>query len=423
MTSLVRADGRLLRRTSPIDTGNFGGLFPPMWSDGERWGTDGAALASYADIYETQPVVGAAINKITRQASTLPLKVYRRNELNERERVFDHPLANLLSKPSPRRGSVHIKQSIFMSMLTHGNALVAKFREDPKGPPTALLPVMWSYIEAYAPQGGQVEVWATTQTGERRFLLAEDTVHVAWASPRGEIGTSPLKQLGTTIKIEDSARSFQSSYLANGGRPPSAITLAENITLTPEIRNEIRADLDAIYGGTANAGRPALLPSGAKWEGISHNAHEAELINQRYVDWEEIQMIFDLPGPLLADLRHGTYSNVTELNKQLYKSVLRPWLTLFEETIQAHLIDPEPDWQDVFVEFDLSEQLKGDPVQLAGAIESQIRTGVMTRNEGRKLLNLPRDPSPQADQLFYAANNEMPLGDPGTPPDDPPVLS
>lgn len=424
MTSLVTAGGRLLRVSGPRNgipssLYGFGGglMFDGVWTDATEDEDTDARLISYADVYNTQPVVAAAINKLTRQGSTLPLKVYSRKENGERDRVVGHPLEQLLRQPVGRRGPVHWKQWVLMPLLTHGNSVIAKFRADPDGPPTALLPVSWPFIEAYAPEGAPVEWWATTQTGERRWLKVEDTIHFAWESPQGEIGTSPLRQLGITIQIEDAAQRYARGILKNAARPSGAIQMPDGVVLDADIRAEMRSDLERLYSGVDNAGRPVLLPGGAKWEAMSHSAHEAELINQRKLDREEIAMVYDLPGPLIGDLEHGTYSNVTELHKQLYKSVLRPWLTLIEETIQAHLIDPEPDWAGLFVEFDLGEQLRGDPIELASALQTQVDAGIMTRNEARKFLNLPRDPNPQADQLFFAANNQAPIGDAPTDPE------
>jgi HK97 family phage portal protein len=418
VTSLVAVGGQLVRREPkgiPSSYFGFGGglMFDGYWTDRtEEEGSDGVRLISFADIYNTQPVVAAAVNKLTRQGSTLPLKVYRRLENNERERVFDHPLEQLLRKPIERRGPVHWKQWVLMPLLTHGNSLLYKFREDPDGPPTALLPVAWPYIEAYAQTGGSVEWWATMQTGERRWFKVAEAIHFAWESPDGEIGTSPLRQLGTTVQIEDAAQRYQKQMFKNGVRPSGALQLPQGIVLDKETRSEIRADLERTSGGIGNAGRPLLLPGGMTWEAMSHTAHEAELVAQRKLDREEIAMVYDLPGPLIGDLEHGTYSNVTELHKQLYKSVLRPWLTLMEETIQAHLIDSEPLWADdgLFVEFDMGEQLRGEPTELAEALKLQVEAGLMTRNEARKFLNLPRDPNPAADQLTLNANNQAPIG-------------
>jgi HK97 family phage portal protein len=396
-----------------------------MWSDGERWGQDGnsSSAISFDSIIRTQPVVAAAVNKLTRQASTLPLRTYRSLDDNKRERLTDHPVHSLLHKPIPRRGAVHLKQWAFRPMLAHGNSLIAKYREDPDGPPTALLPVDWRHIEAYAASGGCVEWWATTQTGERRWIRVEDTIHFAWMG-ESEVGISPLEHLGTTVKIEDAAQRYQASTMENGVRPSAGVTMPEGHRASdPEVRQFFREQIEGLHKGVDRAGKFFLLPPGGDIKPLTFSAADAQLIQQRKINREEIAMVYDLPGPLIGDLEHGTYSNVTELNKQLYKSVLRPWLTLVEETIQAQFIDPEPGWEDIFVEFDLSDQLRGDPAEMASAIKSNIESGVMTRNEGREAQNLPPADDEGADKLTYPANNQAPLSNlpgPAVPSTDPP---
>ncbi len=314
MTSLIAAGGRLLKTTGPqtgIPSANYGfggGLtFDGVWTDRSEDEGSEHKLISYSELYNTQPVIAAAINKLTRQGSTLPLKVYRRNSSGDRERLYGHPLVELLRQPLPRRSPVHLKQWILMPLLSHGNGLIAKFRETPDGPPTALLPVSWPEVEAYAPQGGYVEWWATTQTGQRRWLAVEDTLHFAWESPQGEIGTSPLQQLGTTIQIEDAAQRYQRAMFKNSARPTGAIQLPAGPPIPPEIRKEMRADIERLYSGIDNAGRMVLLQNGAEWKTMAHSAHEAALIQQRILSREEIAMVYDLPGPLIGDLTHGTY--------------------------------------------------------------------------------------------------------------------
>lgn len=125
-------------------------------------------------------------------------------------------------------------------------------------------------------------------------------------------------------------------------------------------------------------------------------------------------MVYDLAGPLMNDLTHGTYSNVGELNRGLYRDVLPPWLSLICETFQAQLLDLEPAWLDRFVSFDLTDKLKGDPDTLATSLKTQVEAGLITRNEARRILNMPPigDPSNDsnpANQLTVNANNQASL--------------
>jgi HK97 family phage portal protein len=135
------------------------------------------------------------------------------------------------------------------------------------------------------------------------------------------------------------------------------------------------------------------------------------LIAARTLTREEIAMVYDVPPPMIGDLTHGTYSNVQELHSMLYVTTLRPWLKLIEETLQAQLIDPEPAWRDdgIFLEFDLSEVLRGSPKEQLDALSVAFGAGLITLNEARKELNLPRLADPSADKPFIPTNNQTPL--------------
>lgn len=121
-------------------------------------------------------------------------------------------------------------------------------------------------------------------------------------------------------------------------------------------------------------------------------------------------MVYDMPPPLVGDFTRATYSNVEETNRALYKIHIPPWLALCEDALQAQLIDPEPEWRDCFVRFDLSEALKGDPAAEATAQSALVTNGIITRDEARQRLGLRRAGG-AAGELMYPANNEQPLAD------------
>lgn len=416
MGTLVLADGSLM----PVAPG--GGVRPTMQVSGRRNvalsdGTDGPRVVSFEQIVETQPAVAAVINKLLRQVATLPLKTYTRNSQNERERVIDHAADRLIREPAPRRGPVHLKQWMARAALVHGNSLLAKYRGDGVDrPPTGLLPLRWPYVSAYATTGGPIEYWGTTQTGDWRWLPIEETLHFAWESGAGELGVSPLAQLGVTIHLEDAAQRYQAASLRNGARPSGAVVTPADAKIDEDERKEMREDLEAMYAGVDNAFRVALLTGGADWKPMSFSANEAELMESRRVNREEIAMVYDVPPPMIGDLTHGTYSNVEELHKMLYVTVLRPWLTFFEETLHAQLIAPEAEWLDegIFYEFDMGEVLRGSRSEELAAAVQAYSDGLMTLNEVRKLLNLPpigdpEDPANPANKPMLKANNMAPL--------------
>jgi hypothetical protein len=157
------------------------------------------------------------------------------------------------------------------------------------------------------------------------------------------------------------------------------------------------------------SGGALVVGGGADVKQLSHTAKEAELIKSRMLNREEVAAVYDIPPPMIGILDKATYSNINEQHRMLYMTVLRPWLTLVEETIEAHLIDGEAAFEGVFLEFDLGEVLKGDAKERAEAFRAFLESGVYTINELRQLENQPPINHPLANQPLIPANNLAPL--------------
>lgn len=421
MTTLQAADGRILRarRPSSVQSGMNGGFlpttFPPMWSDGERWGDeDGRYLKSFDAIYRSQPVIAGVVDKLTRRVATLPLDVLSVAADGSRKPEPRSSLSSLLGKPLPRWSKVHLLAFIEQSLLVHGNAVLAKLRtgSDADAPPDMLWPLDWAHLNAYGEPGGTIEWWSTSQFGEplggERFIRAADTIHFAWPAPSGgEVGISPLEKLGVTVRLEDAAQREQTSIFRNGIRPSAAVSVdMENPT--PKQLADAGAIVKAAHRGVDKSGSWVWMGAKTKIQPLSFSPVEAQLIDQRRRSWEEIAAVYDMAGPLSGDLSHGTYSNVQVILDSLYRDVVPPWTTLIVETLQAQLIDPEPAWLDLQVRFDFTDKLRGDPVAAAQADRSDIEGGIKTRDEVRTSRGLTPAGGAAA-ELTMNVNNQAPV--------------
>ena len=374
-----------------------------------------ARTISFAELYRKQPWVKVCVDKLAHQVATLPLKTYELSSQNERRRVIDHPVPNLLREPWPRARPVHLKQKIAFPALLHGNGLLAKVRPSRGAPPQRLRPLDWRYISPEV-DTGDLLFWKTTQYGKDAFIAPEETLHFYWESPDGVTGTSPLCPLGITLRAEDAAQRYSASNFNNAVTPNFGIGLDKDAPYNDDVRNAIRDEVRLLHAGVDQSGGVIVMGGGASFETLSHNAREAELIDVRKLNREEVAAVYDIPPPMIGQLDKATYSNINEQHRMLYMTVLRPWLTLIEETIEAHLIAGERAFEGVFVEFDLNEVLKGDAKERAEAFKAFLEAGVYTINELRALENLPRIDHPLADRPLIPANNMQPLENVGEQP-------
>jgi HK97 family phage portal protein len=432
MTTIQTADGRFLQ-TRPPNTGiqasygtGFPGVFPPLWSDGERHpngltdGLDGP-LRSYDRIYRSQPVLAGVVDMIAYRAATLPFAAFTAAEDGSRSPILPtDTLATLLRRPRPGQATVHLLNHVFTSLFVHGNALWAKIRGgDRQAPPEMLWPLDWGHISAYGEPGGDVEWWSTTQFGQERFIEAVDTVHFAWPGADGyQIGVSPLEKLGITIRLEDAAQRYQTANFRNGNRPSNAISIDK--PLSREQREANTAMIASLHKGVDQAGKTILLTGGASIQQLSMTAVEASLIEQRRLDREEISIVYGLSGPSLTDSTNSALGNVAERFRAFYRDVLPPWTTLVAATIEAQLLDPEPAWMGRLARFDFSDKLRGEPREQAETLKILVEGGLVSRDEARQDLGKP-PVGGNAAELTVNANNQATINALSTTPNPGPT--
>jgi HK97 family phage portal protein len=439
VTTLLDARGQLLTTAPPPSKypyGAFGGtggfVSRPLWSSGDQtdaYGDHGSSVnvqVPFDVLYRSQPVVAAVVNKLARQIATTPINVFRVDDEGDHDLIRSDSLdagsslVNLLERPTLRCGPVHFKQWIALPALIYGNALMAKYYGDGAGmPPTEIIPMDWRYVQGWSLPGGPVELWQTTQLGQPLYVKIEATTHFAWGNPSGPIGVSPLQQLAVSIRLEDAAQRWQTASFRNSARPSSAVTQDKDANPSKDQLTAMRETLEAVHQGVDNAFKVALLAPGAGIQTLGFNMQEAELMAARKFNRDEVCMVYDVKPSHIGDMSTpgAGYGSVVEVNRDLYRTTLRPWFKMIEETIQVQLVDPEPAWAGLHVEFDMSEMLLGEPEALAQQLVSEVDHGLRTHNEGRKKLRLPRVETPEADQLWIQANNMRPIGTPEDAPE------
>lgn len=387
---------------------------------------DGAGVfldqpVSYARIFAEQPWVAIAVMRLLTWSVRVPLKLYERTGETERRRVrpSEHPAAAVVAEPWERGFAAELISSLLGPMLVHGNSLmdieqgalgrlrfgrvdwrqVLAIREDPNDP---FSPIRgW---EIHDPTGG------------KRTRSADDLMHIRWWSPLSNLGVSPLRQLRSTLTTESAALDWTMSNLANGARPDGVVEMDDQwlSDFKPEQRQQLldqtRADLREAHSGPQRAGMLPVLPPGLTWKDSDRTtAVEAQLIEQRKVNREEVAAIYQVQPPMIGILDRATYSNIETARQMSYTDGLSPPLIMIEQAMSAHLLRHLLREPDLFYEFDLGHVLRGDRLKEIQAIREAIQTGVNTPNEGRAILNLPPSSAPGASRLWLNQNNLAPL--------------
>lgn len=371
---------------------------------------------SYANIFATQWSVAAAVMRLLSWSVRVPLKVYRRTGDDSRERLRpgDHALADAISSPWQWGSQAQLTMSLLGPLSVHGNT-TSEIESGARGT-LRWRPVDWRTVTPIRPTPDRIAGWTVTQGTDQRTVPVDSMLHVAWWSPFGPIGVSPLQQLGVTLSIEDAAQRYQQGIFRQNGRPVSVITASDEFLtlLEPEERqllmDRLRLDVRRIYGSPDQAGKPAIFPPGVDLRPVAHTAVEAALIDQRRVAREEVAAVYQLPPPMIGIYDRATFSNIETAKEIGYTDGLAPPLVLIESMITAHVCRDLLREDDIFVEYDFAGVLRGDRLKEVESIRESVATGVLTPNEGRSILNKPRSDQDGMDDFYLPVNNLQPVG-------------
>lgn len=409
--TLVQSRGRL------VEINGDGTAFPnpPMRFYGDL-------VVDLERIWRTQPAVRTVITFLGRNIAQLGVHVYKRVSDVERERLTDHPLSLTLGRPNPNTTTYELIDSLVQDIAIYDNAYWLKVRVDApeqinllRLPPRRVQPIgvtPWGQASTYRISG-------TTQDFE---FTAEQVVHFHGFNPDDtRVGVSSLESLRRLLAEEYASSQYREQLWRSGARVATVIERPANVDWSDNARERFRDEWKSLYSGMGEAvGGTPVLEDGMTLKPVGYSSTESQYVETRKLTREEVASAFHVPPPMVGILDHATYSNVTQQHKQLYQDTLGPWLQLIAQRIEIALLpDYAADQAGVYVEFNLSEKLRGSFEEQSKSLRLTVGAPIMTRNEGRARLNLP--PVEDGDELIVPLNvsqGPIPEGEGGSDDED-----
>ena len=360
------------------------------WNESGESVTERSALAFTAFWRGVQIIAGTIAG--------LPLKTYSdgNGERVEVRSIFDDPCPQYFTR-------FEWVQLVMVHLCVHGNAyLLHQYNE--AGALASLFPIHPSMVRVkHEKEIGRIFT-VSIQGEEAMELTDEDMTQVMGMSLDGLTGLSPISicrnSLGAGLAADKAAaRQFASGLMIGG-----LVTSDEN--LSEDDAKSVVAGLKAKMGGANNAGDLAFVNASLKIEPWTMTAEDAQFLESRVHQVEEVARILGIPPHLLGQTEKQTSwgTGVAEQNRGLARYTLRNYTTPFEQRCSRLLSNPR------FVEFEYKGLLQAAPEQEIPLLISQVSGGLLTLAEARGVLNLPAletessDPAvTQALQLATAA--------------------
>ena len=299
-------------------------------------------------------------------------------------------------------------------LLLWGNAYAQIIRNG-KGEVVALYPLMPNKMTVDRDDKGQLyysytrsEGEAPTMKGSTVILHPEDVLHVPGLGFDGLVGYSPIAMAKNAIGLAIATEEYGAKWFANGAAPSGVLEHPGTIKDPSRVREAWQSQ----FGGSSNSGKIAVLEEGMKYTPITISPEQAQFLETRKFQINEIARIFRVPPHMVGDLEKSSFSNIEQQSLEFVKYTLDPWVVRWEQSIMRRLLSPD-EKRIYYVKFNLEGLLRGDYQSRMNGYAIGRQNGWMSANDIRELENLDRIPAEEGGDLYLINGNMLPLKDAG----------
>ena len=355
--------------------------------------------------------VYSCVRILSEAVAGLPLHLYQYTDKSSREKAVENPLYFLLhDEPNTEMTSFVFRETLMTHLLLWGNAYAQIIRNG-KGEVVGLYPLMPDRMTVNRDEKGRLYYEYMVSSDDAKTLKdgtvrlsPYDVLHIPGLGFDGLVGYSPIAMAKNAIGLAIAAEEYGSKFYANGATP-SGILEYPGTVKEPD---KVRESWNAGFGGSSNAHKIAVLEEGMKYTPISISPNEAQFLETRKFQINEIARIFRVPPHMVGDLEKSSFSNIEQQSLEFVKYTLEPWLVRWEQAMQRSLI-PQDDKSKYFIKFNVDGLLRGDYQSRMQGYATARQNGWMSANDIRELENLDRIPAEDGGDLYLINGNMMPL--------------
>ncbi|MBD2800756.1 phage portal protein [Xenorhabdus szentirmaii] len=331
--------------------------------------------------------VFSCVRVLAESVGMLPCSLYEQLERGNKRAVKER-LHKLLSvKPNHYMTPQEFWELLVASLCLRGNFYAYKVKA--LGEVVELLPLDPGSVSPKLNSDWQPEYQVTFPNGESQTLTQDDLWHVRIFTLDGLTGLSPIAYARQAIGLGLATEEHGSRLFGNGA--VTSGVLQTDQSLTDDAFDRLKADFEARHQGLVNAHKPMILEMGLQWKQISLSAEDAQFLETRKFQLEEICRIYRVPLHMVQNTDHATFNNIENLGIGFINYSLVPYLTRIEQRINAGLVKNSKQGQ-LYAKFNVGALLRGDMKSRLEAYAKGINWGIYSPNECRELEELnPRE--------------------------------
>lgn len=375
--------------------------------------TSGKSVNEFTAMQTT--AVYSCVRILSEGIASLPLHVYRYKGAGK-ERVFDHSLYHILhDEPNSEMTSFVFRETLMSHLLIWGNAY-AQIIRDGAGRVVALYPLLPNKMTVYRDKNGEIYYAYTRSSDENPnfkeygtvMLRREDVLHIPGLGFDGLMGYSPIAMARNAVGMTIACEEYGASFFANGANPGGVLE-HPGVLKDPA---KVRDSWNSVYQGSGNAHRIAVLEEGMKYQQIGVPPEEAQFLETRKFQINEIARLYRIPPHMVGDLEKSSFSNIEQQSLEFVKYTLDPWVIRWEQALARSLLLPEEKKQ-YFIKLNVDGLLRGDYQSRMTGYATARQNGWMSANDIREMEDLNPIAPEEGGDLYLINGNMTKLADAG----------
>lgn len=370
-----------------------------------------------------------AVNLIASDVAGMPCDIFKRQKDGGKKYAENHPAAVLLrDRPATWWSARTMIETGTYHGCVFGNGYLPIVRDMSGNPIQIGLADPCGMMVRVMDNGDKWFVWYID--GKPVRVHDRDMIHIMGLSRDGISGLSQLQLFRNALGVGMAAQEFGGRLFSQGANM-SGLLMVPGSFSEEKIRNTLSA-WNSMQTGLNQSHKVALLQDGVKFQPLSIDPDKAQFLGTREFEVRQtVSNITGVPPHMLGDATRTSHNSLESESQTYLSRCLNPWLKRWEAELRCKLMTPKERIKDTHViEFNRDAEVQMEGEKRVNMLYRQIESGMMTRNEARSLMNMPRiaDEEQGGDDFYHPANwmvageepdADEPTGiDPVTEPDD-----
>nr|DAP40087.1 MAG TPA: Portal [Caudoviricetes sp.] len=359
--------------------------------------------------------VYACVRILAEAIASLPIHVYKHTD-EGKEQDVNHQLYYLLhDEPNPDMTSFVFRETLMSHLLIWGNSY-AQIIRDGRGQVLALYPLLPDRMTVKRDDKGELYyMYQRSEEDNPNFkdkgniiLKKSEVLHVPGLGFDGLIGYSPIAMAKNAVGMTLATEEYGASFFANGANPGGVLE-HPGILKDP---SKVRESWNQVYQGTNNSHKVAVLEEGMSYKTIGIPPNEAQFLETRKFQINEIARLYRIPPHMVGDLEKSSFSNIEQQSLEFVKYTLDPWVVRFEQAFQKALLLPD-EKRTYFIKFNVDGLLRGDYQSRMNGYAIGRQNGWLSTNDIRRLEDMNPLSKEEGGDLYLVNGNMTKLEDAG----------